>query len=580
MKRYMQLAIVIVIASSVLLINSCKKEEPCVAASTANAGADQVVNDISTTLAANAPEAGDGVWTIVTGEGGVIADPLNPLSTFTGTVGVTYELLWTITKCTVTKDNVLISFTCSDAANAGVDQAVEGTTTLLAATAPRFGTGTWSIVTGDGGSISSAQNPASTFTGVAGTTYILKWTISGCDVNEDLIEIRFICNEIANAGPDQVVQATTTILSATAPLVGGGAWSIVTGEGGSISSPQNPASTFTGIANTTYILKWTISGCSVNEDLVEIRFICSEFANAGPDQTINQTSTNLAATTPQVGTGEWSIVSGTGGSISDVRNSLALFTGGVGVTYTLRWTVACSGSFDEVVITINSSGVVNRNARKIYLDGELYTENFYSADNRLESSYVTIGASSFQIIFTYNANGSLLSRELGGIVTKYYYRPTGGLDYYVSNEGNPTAQSKTVFAFANGRISQETSFQGVSEQETGKATYEYNNNVVTKRIYSLPYQSNEGIVNPPSQIIITTFDVEHPRIGPPLASDVISMSYYLPWYLNVTNEVYQNSVFNPAASYITSYEFDVYNRVSRATITYGNGNTSIYTYEY
>lgn len=82
--------------------------------------------------------------------------------------------------------------------------------------------------------------------------------------------------------------------------------------------------------------------------------------NAGSDQSICQTATaTLAANTPSVGTGAWSVVSGPSTSnsqFSSLSSPTAVFTpaGGAG-TYTLRWTISnspCPSRTDDVVITV------------------------------------------------------------------------------------------------------------------------------------------------------------------------------------------------------------------------------------
>ncbi|MDT0691033.1 LamG-like jellyroll fold domain-containing protein [Salegentibacter sp. F188] len=62
------------------------------------AGEDQVMGCgfDTTTLEANTPEVGVGTWSIASGDAGVIEDPSNPASGFSGTAG-TYILRWTIT---------------------------------------------------------------------------------------------------------------------------------------------------------------------------------------------------------------------------------------------------------------------------------------------------------------------------------------------------------------------------------------------------------------------------------------------------------------------------------------------------
>lgn len=76
-------------------------------------------------------------------------------------------------------------------------------------------------------------------------------------------------------------------------------------------------------------------------------------ANAGPNQSIcGGTSATLAGNSPTVGTGLWSIVSGTGGSFVDATLNTTVFNGTNGTTYTLRWTISngsCT-SFDDVEI--------------------------------------------------------------------------------------------------------------------------------------------------------------------------------------------------------------------------------------
>jgi uncharacterized protein (TIGR02145 family) len=77
-------------------------------------------------------------------------------------------------------------------------------------------------------------------------------------------------------------------------------------------------------------------------------------ADAGPDQVIGEgiTSVMLSGNVPEAGhgTGEWTITTGEGGSISDATNPNATFTGELFEIYTLRWTVStsCSISEDEV----------------------------------------------------------------------------------------------------------------------------------------------------------------------------------------------------------------------------------------
>jgi autotransporter-associated beta strand protein len=268
-------------------------------------------------------------------------------------------------------------------ANAGADQtgaATCGLTTVtLDGNAPTVGTGTWSIVSGTGGTITTPTSRTSTFAGTAGTSYTLRWTISNspCTASTDDVVITFNQNPTtANAGADQTGSSTCGLtivtLAGNNPSVGTGAWSIVSGTGGTITTPSSRTSTFSGTAGSTYTLRWTISNspCTATTDDVEITFNpAPTTANAGADQTgtptCGLTTVTLAGNNPTVGTGAWSIVSGTGGTITTPSDRTSTFSGTAGSTYTLRWTITnnpCTASTDDVVITFNqppTAGITN-----------------------------------------------------------------------------------------------------------------------------------------------------------------------------------------------------------------------------
>jgi hypothetical protein len=111
-------------------------------------------------------------------------------------------------------------------ANAGADQLnlCNVTTTTLTGNPAVIGTGTWSVVSGTGGSFTDANSPTSDFTGTLGTTYVLKWTITNgvCTASEDQVTIRFDAPPsaaIAGSDIDQCNNSTFT-LNATSPVYG------------------------------------------------------------------------------------------------------------------------------------------------------------------------------------------------------------------------------------------------------------------------------------------------------------------------------------------------------------------------
>ena len=79
---------------------------------------------------------------------------------------------------------------------------------------------------------------------------------------------------VPNAGPDQLNQVDTVItMAASNPTIGTGAWSIVSGSGGSFANTSSPTSTFTGLGGNSYVLSWTVTSfCSVLSDSVKVSF--------------------------------------------------------------------------------------------------------------------------------------------------------------------------------------------------------------------------------------------------------------------------------------------------------------------
>src|SRR5678809_56749 len=320
-------------------------------------------------MAGNIATVGTGTWTLVSGAG-TITTPNSPTSGITA-LGVGPNVFrWTITNapCTASFDEVTITrVAATTTANAGPDQTGAATCGLtsvtLAANVAAVGTGSWSIISGAGGTITTPSSPTSTFTGTAGTTYTLRWTITNppCASSTDDVIITF--NQIptiADAGPDQTDAATcgltSVTLAANAPAVGTGSWSIVSGAGGTITTPSSPTSTFTGTAGTTYTLRWTISNapCTASTNDVVITFNRNPTtANSGPDQTICSTTATLAGNTATVGTFTCTLVSRAGTITTPNSPTSGITALGVGPNV-FRWTITnapCTASFDEVTIT-------------------------------------------------------------------------------------------------------------------------------------------------------------------------------------------------------------------------------------
>jgi len=349
------------------------------------AGPDQFITSSSTatTLSGNTPTEGTGTWTIISGSGGSFVNANDPTTTFTGTSCTNYTLVWEIaTACSQTTDTLNISFNATPTnATAGNDQIFtsSSTSTILNANSPTTGIGTWTIISGSGGSFVNANDPTTSFTGTSCTNYTLVWEIAtACYQTTDTVNISFNATPTnATAGSDQIFtsSSTSTILNANSPTTGIGTWTIISGSGGSFVNANDPTTSFTGTSCTSYSLVWEIAtACYQTTDTVNISFLESPIiANAGSDiYSPSSTTVNLNGNNPTPSSGVWTVVSGTGGSFSNSNNYNSTFTGNNNETYILRWTTSnfCTSTYDDVKVYIgNVVGQYNYGGVIIYVDG-------------------------------------------------------------------------------------------------------------------------------------------------------------------------------------------------------------------
>lgn len=100
---------------------------------------------------------------------------------------------------------------------------------------------------------------------------------------------------------------------------------------------NEPGSPITGVVDPAIVTTYTVPTT----------------ADAGGNQSIcGGTSAVMDGNTAAVGTGEWSVISGTGGSFVDPTDPTTTFNGTNGTTYTLRWAITNGGCYstDDVVI--------------------------------------------------------------------------------------------------------------------------------------------------------------------------------------------------------------------------------------
>lgn len=141
----------------------------------------------------------------------------------------------------------VITYAVPTTATAGIDQSPCGATTaLLLANEPTGSeTGLWTIVTGAGGSVAEPTIHNSSFSGISGNAYVLRWTISiGACTSSDDVEISFplLPAQPLNfiASPTPVCQGTQDVVYTVPndPLISTYNWTY-SGTGASFSSTTN-----------------------------------------------------------------------------------------------------------------------------------------------------------------------------------------------------------------------------------------------------------------------------------------------------------------------------------------------------
>jgi len=334
-------------------------------APSAIAGADQnLCNTSSFTLAGNAAAPGTGAWTIQSGTG-TVTTPSSPTSTITG-VTATTVVRWTISNgvCGSTFDEVSLTNeatpSTADAGVALIDQCNTSTFTMNA-TVPLVGSGVWTVQSGSA-VITNNTSATTTITGVAaGTSATLRWTVGNgtCPTTfDDIILTNTAPAPVASAGPDQNLCNTSSFtLAGNAAAPGTGAWTIQSGTG-TVTTPSSPTSTITGVTATT-VVRWTISNgvCGSTFDEVSLTNEATpSTADAGValiDQ-CNTSTFTMNATVPLVGSGVWTVQSGSA-VITNNTSATTTITGvAAGTSATLRWTVGngtCPTTFDDIILT-------------------------------------------------------------------------------------------------------------------------------------------------------------------------------------------------------------------------------------
>ena len=426
----------------------------------ANAGPNQckASGSTSATMAGNAPGAGTGLWTRISGPNTpTITTPSSPTTTITGMINGTYLYAWTITQPACGNPTIdTVQITISSAAtvsDAGPNQNICGSSATLAGNTITTGVGTWSQKRGPSiVTFSNVLSPTSTVSNMTiGGQYVFNWTVTNgaCSGNTDSVIINVSPTvTTANAGPDQSRCVANATLAANTATVGSGSWIVVSGPNApTFSSTTSPTATITNLVAGTYTLRWTISGGSCTPSTDDVLINVNIPANAGSNQNLcTATSVNLVGNTGSTGT--WTQTAGPGGAtITTTGGNSATVTSLVAGTYTFQFAVAgsfgCSASTSTMQV-VNSAAPVAPNAGG---DQNLCNQTTATlAGNNVSPStglWVVVTKPASAPAPTFTPNASTPTATINGLTTG-----TGGFGTYVlawqSSNGNCSSQDVAI----------------------------------------------------------------------------------------------------------------------------------------
>jgi gliding motility-associated-like protein len=257
------------------------------------AGSDQTVcHDpaLSINLNATSPTNGSGSWIVISG-GGQVQNPASNNTQINNLSSGNNILVWTVSLagCPTASDTLVITATAQPSqADAGPDQLLctaSGTATILSATLPSTGSGTWNLVSGSGG-VSQINSPQSSLDGLIPGTTVLVWVVANgvCPPSTDTIIVK-----VGNADLQAEAGSDATILNGESTALNGsgnGTYLWSPAEFLSCSDCKNPTAT---PANTTtfYLTVTSDEGCTQTDsvtifiDLKKDWFLPSAFSPNG-----------------------------------------------------------------------------------------------------------------------------------------------------------------------------------------------------------------------------------------------------------------------------------------------------------
>lgn len=404
--------------------------------SSANAGPDQFLANGNAILDGNNPVVGTGKWSVISGAANFVNVNLYNTNV-TGLNPGANILRWTITfnGCN-TFDEVTITNGTIEKVDAGQDQTLCTNQTILEAARPQYGFGIWTV---QKGSANFENNEAynSRVTNLAPGTNILRWSVvvSGIEFYDT---VTIVNNQptMALTGPKQILCIDSSALVANIPVQGTGRWTLE-GGAGIIQNPLQHNSKVTGLASGENIFRWTITkGICVTSALFVITNDKTTMSNAGLDQTICDDKTTLIPAPAYVGTGEWSVVSGSGSFTNNEVTGLARGTN------ILRYTIRknnCS-SYDDMVVVSHKPTTASAGLNTI-----VCVDSLYLSANKANAAIGEYGR--WSII---NGSGQISDSTLNTSMVKRLAQGVNVLRWTINNHGcNSSSEVQVNYAYVN-----------------------------------------------------------------------------------------------------------------------------------
>ncbi len=203
---------------------------------------------------------------------------------------------------------------------------------------------------------------------------------------------------------------------------------------------NNPGSPTNGVVDPTPVTTYTVPTT----------------ADAGVDQSLcGATSATLTANTPTIGTGQWSIISGLGGTVVQPTVPNSLFNGINGNNYTLRWTITNGGCTSTDDVNISFPLLPEKPAAFV-----TYDDNVCQGD--INVGYSVANNPSLTFTWNYSGTGATIVGSGNSISIDYASNATSGNVSVYSTNGCGDSDPLTLAVTVNERPSATIAISGSS----------------------------------------------------------------------------------------------------------------------